>query len=147
MRKSRFTEDQVIKVLKEHAAGMSADELCRKYQKSRRAKSALQAMVIDESLLQRMQLVAGRQALDRAYLFSLRLDGKHQAGADHLAINDHSAGTADAVLAADMRSGLPAFVADGIDQSAARLQANDVIAPVDSELDVDFFVHRVWPHS
>jgi hypothetical protein len=71
MRKSRFTEDQVIKVLKEHAAGMSADELCRKYQKSRRAKSALQAMVIDESLLQRMQLVAGRQALDRAYLFSL----------------------------------------------------------------------------
>ena len=31
MRKSRFTEEQVIKVLKGHAAGLSASEVCRKY--------------------------------------------------------------------------------------------------------------------
>src|SRR5688500_17329480 len=96
----------------------------RKHQKSGRAKSALQAMVIDKSLLQGMQLVPGCQALDRAYLFPLCLDSKHQAGTDRFAVNDHSAGATDAVLAADMCSGLPTFVADGIDQSAARLHAN-----------------------
>jgi putative transposase len=31
MRKSRYSEEQIIRILKEHAAGVSARELCRKH--------------------------------------------------------------------------------------------------------------------
>lgn len=31
MKKKRFSEEQIIQVLKEHEAGSTADELCRRY--------------------------------------------------------------------------------------------------------------------
>jgi putative transposase len=31
MKRSRFSEEQIIGILKEHSAGLSATELCRKY--------------------------------------------------------------------------------------------------------------------
>ena len=31
MKRSRFTDDQIIGILKEHEAGLSASELCRKH--------------------------------------------------------------------------------------------------------------------
>ena len=78
----------------------------------------------DERALQRVQRVALRQPLDGADLLAVRLHREHQAGAHRFAFDDHRAGAAHAMLAADMRAGEPAFVADGVDQGAARLDAD-----------------------
>lgn len=31
MRRSKFSEEQIIRILKEHAAGLSASDVCRKH--------------------------------------------------------------------------------------------------------------------
>ena len=50
-------------------------------------------------------VVAVGQPFDGADRLALRLHREHQAGAHRLAVDDHRAGAADAVLAADVRAG------------------------------------------
>ena len=114
----------------------------RQHQEARRAEAALQAVVVDEGLLQRMQLLAVGEPFDGADLPAVGLDREHQAGADRLAVEDDRAGAADAVLAADMRAGLAAVVADRVDQRLARLDADRVRAAVDRQRDVDLVAHQ-----
>jgi len=75
-----------------------------------------------QGALQRVQLLASGEPLNRAHRASLRLHCEHQAGADGVAVDEHSASAADAVLTTHMRAGQAAFVADGIEQGPARLQ-------------------------
>ena len=86
--------------------------------------------MLHEGALQRIELVAVRQALDGADLFAVRLYREHQARAHRLAVDEHRAGAADAVLAADMRAGLTAILANRVGQRAARLDANGVGCPL-----------------
>src|SRR5262249_7448534 len=58
-----------------------------------------------------------------------------------LAIDQHGAGAAHPVLAADVGAGLSAVLADRIDQRAARLDADRVRLPVDRQRDVASFAH------
>ena len=84
-----------------------------------------------------MQVVAVGKPFDGADALALGLHGEHQAGSDRLVVENHGACAADAVLAADMRAGEPALVADDIDQRLSRLDPSRVIVTVDIELDVD----------
>src|SRR5580698_131405 len=113
------------------------------HQKTRRAIAALQAVIVDEGLLQHRQLVAVGKALDGADFLALRLNGEHQAGAHRLVVDNYGTGAADAVLAADMGASLAAIVADGVDQRLARLDADRIIAAVDGERDVELFGHAL----
>ena len=82
-----------------------------------------------------MQRVVLGEAFDRADLSAVRLHGEHQARAHRLAVDDHRAGAADAVLAADMGAGLPAILADGVGQRTPRLDGDGVRAAVDGQGD------------
>ena len=134
MQRQRFDDSTSSKSLVADI-GLSLEHADRQHQKARRAEAALQAMMIHEGALHRMQLVAVREPLDGADLLAVGLHGKHQAGAHRLAVDDHGAGAADAVLAADMGAGLPAILADRIGQRAPRLDRDRVLAAVDGERD------------
>jgi hypothetical protein len=98
-------------------------------------------MVGHERALQWMQALALREPLDGANDTAFRLDREHQAGADWIAIEQHRAGTAHAVLTAHMSSGQAAFFPNRIEQSAARLQLQDIGLTIDDQGDIRRLSH------
>lgn len=84
--------------------GSVAEQVVGTQQEAGRAKAALQRVVPAERLLQRVQLPRPAQALDRQHLGSVELAGEQQAGPRRLAVDQHRAHAADAVLAADVRA-------------------------------------------
>src|SRR3954447_10150616 len=91
--------------------------------------------MLHEGTLHGMQFVAIRQTFDRPDFLAVGLRRKHQTGPHRLAVDDDGAGPANTVLAADMRPGLPAILADRIDQRAARLDLYRMITTVDVQCD------------
>src|SRR5438105_1209385 len=98
-------------------------------------------MMVPERLLQRVQLVASGEPLDSAHAGTLGLHCKHQAGAHRLVVDQHGAGAADAVLAAEMRAGEAAILAQRIGQAAPRLDADRALIAVHRENDVLSVAH------
>ena len=84
------------------------------------AKTALQAVLFVERVLNGVQHAATGQALDGFHVAALALHGEVRAGLHRLAINVHGAGTAVAGLAADMRAGKAHFFTQKMNQEGAR---------------------------
>ena len=96
-----------------------------------------------ERRLQRVQLgaVRGGQALDRRDRGAVGLHGEHQARAHRLAVHQHGAGAADAVLAADVRAGEAELVAQEVAEQQARLDLGGVGRAVDGHADAETIRH------
>src|SRR5580692_7977596 len=88
-------------------------------QHTRRAEAALQSVMLAKRGLQRGQRRLAREPLNRGDVAALDLDREHQTGPDSGAIDDDSACSAHAVLAAEMGSGLPQHLAQTIGDGAA----------------------------
>src|SRR5262249_37356923 len=82
-----------------------AQELGQGGQHPGRAEAALQAMVVAERLLQRIELVrTWREPFDRRDGMAVGLHREHQAGARRKIVEQNGAGSAHAVLAAKARA-------------------------------------------
>src|SRR5580704_3700726 len=115
---------------------IAGEEIGERHQNARRAEAALQGVIVAECLLQGVELAVGRgERFHGAHLAPFRLHRKRQAGARGDAVDQHGAGAADAVLAADMGAGGPEPLAKEIAEQHARLGFGRELAAVERQRD------------
>ena len=100
-----------------------------------RAEAALEAVVLDEGGLHRMQRLLGTEAFDGDDRPVGAGCSEVQAGVLAHAVDQHRAGPALAVVAALLGAGQAGMLAQRIEQRHARIEAQRVLAPVDVEMD------------
>src|SRR6185437_12822796 len=91
--------------------------------------------------LQRAHLADFSQAFDRVDSATVGLHREQQAGSRAVAIDRYGAGTADAMLAADMRAGEAERMAQKIGKQQARLDCALIGNIVDDHGDIARFIH------
>ena len=105
----------------------------RLHDHARRAEAALEAVLVPERLLERVERRAVGHALDRLDLGAVGLDGEHRARLGALAVDVDGARAAVAGVAADVRAGEAEVVAQEVDEQEPRLDVGLVRLAVDGE--------------
>ena len=121
---------EVVGDVARHAARQLRRHGDRRADLPRRAVAALEAVMLDERLLQRVQAVAVRQALDRGDLAALVLHRQRQAGVDALAVDQHRAGAAGALVAALLGAGEAEVVAQQVEERGAQVDVDATARPL-----------------
>ena len=98
-----------------------------------RTKAALEAIFLDESLLNGMEGPGLFQAFDGLDRFPLVLDSQGHAGIDCLSIDENGARPASSLVASFLRARESQIFANGIQEGSARLHEDPVFLPVDSQ--------------
>src|SRR5919197_2057209 len=98
-----------------------ADELGAGHDHPRRAEAALECVALPEGLLERMELAALRETLDRRDLAAVSLDREHGARLHRAPVEVDRAGAAERRVAADLRPGQPEVVAEEVDEHSPGL--------------------------
>ena len=117
--------------------GILLEEEPRGHQDPRCAEAALKPEVLVEGLLERVELGAVRERLDRLDLRPVRLHREREARPRRASVEQDRAGAADAVLAPDVRAVEVQLVADEVGEQQARLDQPLVADPVDRDRDGD----------
>ena len=105
------------------------------------------AAVPNEGLLHRMQLIAGRHALDRSNRCSFRLHRRDKAAVHNLAVEFDAARSALAFTATFFHAGQPRLVAQDIEQARHRIGVQRRRATIQREAHADLFYSIRHIHS
>ena len=105
----------------------------RRAQLAGRAVAALERVVLDERLLQRMQLVVVREPLDGRHLGAIVRDREREACVRPAPVDQHGAGAALAVIAALLRAREAQVLAQQVEQRRARVDEQAALDAVDHE--------------
>src|SRR5438445_7657011 len=100
---------------------IAIDQIVGGHDHAGRAEAALQAVLVPERLLHRMQLPVRGQTLDRDHGRAVGLNGEDRARLDSLAIDEDRARAALAGVAADVGTGEAEVVAEKVNDEEARL--------------------------
>ena len=99
------------------------------------AEAALEAVLLLEGSLDRVQLAVRLEPLDGRDLVAVGLDGEHGAGLDRAAVEQHGAGAAAGGVAPDVRTGQPDRAPDVVHQQDPRFDVLGVGRAVDGDGD------------
>ena len=120
--------------LRARRRGIAGQQRMRGEDHRRRAIAALHAVGLAERVLNGRELARPRRhALDGGDGIAVGLHREHQARAHRRAVDEHGAGTADAVLAAGMRAGEQQPFAQAVEQARARLDLDRVRLSIHAE--------------
>jgi hypothetical protein len=113
------------------------DQGHRRHDLAGRTEAALETVMVDEGLLDRVQRIAVRQPLDGRDLTAVDGGGKHHAGIHPPAIEVDGAGAALAEIAALLGAGEAEPLAQGVEQGDACVHRQAMLVPVDADRNVD----------
>src|SRR5262245_10951181 len=118
------------------------DQPCRRANLPRRAVAALERIMVDERLLQRMQRALGRETLNCGDLRTVVHDGKRQARIDAPPVNEHGTGAALALIAAFFRPGQVQMLAQQVKERCAGIEHEVMMRPIDAQAHRDCLRRR-----
>ena len=101
----------------------------------RRAEAALEAVLLREPLLDRVQLARRTEPLDGGDLVAVGLDGEHRAALHRGAVHEDGAGTAVGGVAAGVGAGEPEPLAQQVREQQPRLDVGGTPFTVDGDRD------------
>ena len=118
--------------------GIALQHLVRGHDHAGGTEAALQAVLLPEPLLDRVQVAVLGEALDRGDLDAVALHGEEVAGLHGLAVHEDGAGAALAGVAPDVGAGEPDQLANIVDEQESRLHFVAVRLAVDGHLHWEF---------